>query len=276
MENGPSKKYLGADQDLEKLVETHLFVIGPNQSGSTFVTRAIERCFATWSLSREAQHMLGYQGPDTLHHDIPLTWASSSESVDFIRARGNYDWGKNRKAWYFQAQAARRDANIFVTKSPPFLLIADQLVEHFEQVRFLFLLRNPYAVVEGICRRTIKQESQRAEALRLAASHIMTCFEYQKQNIQSYQATGLFLSYESICSQPLESAKKMQRLIPELTELDFNQRIAVKGMYDEQLRDMNDDHIGRLDPEDIRAINEVFARKLDLMRFFGYQLLTDI
>lgn len=276
MENGPSKKYLGADQDLEKLVKTHLFVIGPNQSGSTFVTRAIERCSATWSLSREAQHMLGYQGPDTLHHDIPLTWASSSESVDFIGARDNYDWGKNRKAWYFQAQAARRDASIFVTKSPPFLLITDQIAEHFKQVRFLFIIRNPYAVVEGICRRTIKQESERTEALSIAARHIMTCFEYQKQNIEAYQSSGLFLSYESICCQPLGSGQKLQGLVPELTELDFNQRIAVKGMYDEQLRNMNDDHIGRLGPEDIRVINEVFARKLDLMGFFGYQLLTDI
>jgi len=220
--------------------------------------------------------MLGYHGPDTLHHDIPLTWASTSESVDFIRARANYDWGKNRKAWYFQAQAARRDASIFVTKSPPFLLITDQLVEHFERVRFLFLVRNPYAVVEGICRRTAKQESQRAEALKLAASHIMNCFEYQKRNIQCYQATGLFLSYESICSQPLESANKLQRLIPELTELDFDQRIAVKGMYDERLRNMNDDHIGRLSLQDIQTVNDVFTRKLDLMRFFGYQLLTDI
>lgn len=270
------KRYLGADQDIEKRVKTHLFVIGPNQSGSTFVTRAIERCSATWSMAREGQHMLGYHGPDTLHHDIALTWASSSKSVDFMRSRANYNWGKTRKAWYFQAQAARQDASIFVTKSPPFLLIADQLAEHFKQVRFLFLIRNPYAVVEGICRRTIKQESERAEALRLAAEHIMTCFEYQKQNIETYRSTGLFLSYEKICSQPLESGRKVQDLIPELTELDFNQRIAVKGMYDELLRNMNEDHIGRLGPQDILTINEVFASKLDLMRFFGYELLADI
>jgi hypothetical protein len=276
MEDRQTERYFGADQDIGKLVSTHLFVIGPNQSGSTFVTRAIERCAATWSLSREGQHMLGYHGPDTLHHEIPLTWASSPKSVDFMRSRASYDWGKTRKAWYFQAQAVRRDASIFVTKSPPFLLITDQLAEHFERVRFLFLIRNPYAVVEGICRRTIKQESERTEALGMAARHIMTCFEYQKRNIQAYQSTGLFLSYESICSQPLESGQKLQGLVPELTGLDFDQRIAVKGMYDEQLRNMNDDHIGRLSPQDIRTVNKVFVRKLDLMRFFGYELLTDI
>ena len=84
------------------------------------------------------------------------------------------------------------------------------------------------------------------------------------------------MSYEKICSQPLESGRKVQDLIPELTELDFNQRIAVKGMYDELLRNMNEDHIGRLGPQDILTINEVFASKLDLMRFFGYELLADI
>lgn len=220
--------------------------------------------------------MLGYHGPDTLHQGIALTWASSSKSVNFMKDRSHYDWEKTQKAWYFQAQAARRDASIFVTKSPPFLLITDQLVEHFKQPRFLFLLRNPYAVVEGICRRTIVQESGRREALRNAAEHIMTCFDYQKHNIETYRSSGLFLTYESICSQPVASAQKVRDLIPELAELDFNQRIAVKGMYDELLRNMNDDHIGRLGPQDIRTINEVFVTKLDLMRFFGYELLADI
>jgi len=103
----------------------------------------------------------------------------------------------------------------------------------------------------------------------------MTCFEYQKQNIQAYRSSGLFLSYESICSQPRASGQRVRDLVPELTDLNFNQRIAVKGMYDELLRNMNDDHIDRLSPQDIRVINEVFVTKLDLIRFFDYELLID-
>lgn len=220
--------------------------------------------------------MLGYCGPDTIDRGDPLTWASSPASVDFMRKSVHYDWKKTRKAWYFQARSARPNASIFVTKSPPFLLITDQLSEHFKQARFLFLVRNPYAVVEGICRRTVKLESDRNEALKAAARHIMTCFEYQKQNIEAYPLNGLFLSYEAICREPQEARDKVQTLVPGLTELDFDQRIAVKGMYDELLRDMNDDHIARLGPKDIQTINQVFVSKLDLMRYFGYELLDNI
>ena len=35
---------------------------------------------------------------------------------------------------------------------PPFLLLVDQLERHFRNAKFLFTVRNPYAVCEGICR----------------------------------------------------------------------------------------------------------------------------
>ena len=42
---------------------------------------------------------------------------------------------------------------MFVTKSTQHVLHVEQIVRHFRNARFLFMVRNPYAVCEGICRR---------------------------------------------------------------------------------------------------------------------------
>ena len=41
---------------------------------------------------------------------------------------------------------------MFVAKSPPHVLHVAQLARHFRNTPFLFMVRSPYAVCEGICR----------------------------------------------------------------------------------------------------------------------------
>ena len=55
----------GAMHDVERAVETHLFGIAPNNSGSSFLKEALATCRSTWNLTREGQRMLGFVGPAT-------------------------------------------------------------------------------------------------------------------------------------------------------------------------------------------------------------------
>ena len=268
------KPFAGATLNLDQCVDTHLFIIGPNNSGSTFVAKAIEQCAATWSLAREGQHMLGYVGPDAIAGGVPLTWAGSPSSIQTMVNPANYDWHKTRKAWYFQARAMREDANVFVARTPSFLLIVNQLSAAFPGARFIFLLRNPYAIIEGICRRTGPRNPGRVEALRTATRHVVTCFEFQARNIRTHRSSGIFLSYEGICTNPVRARQSVQRLVPHLDDLDFDQKIAVKGMYDEVLRNMNGDQIGSLSDDDLEIINETMRPKMDLIRSCGYAIIS--
>ena len=52
-----------ANRDLPRLLDAHLFVICPNNSGSTFLAGALEACRAAWRLPREGQRMHGCAGP---------------------------------------------------------------------------------------------------------------------------------------------------------------------------------------------------------------------
>ena len=62
--DGPRKAdFLGAFHDLERVVDTHLFVICANNSGSTFLQKALATSRRTWNLPWEGRKAGGYVGP---------------------------------------------------------------------------------------------------------------------------------------------------------------------------------------------------------------------
>ena len=266
---------MGAEQNARNSIRKHVFVISPNNSGSTLVARALSMCAQAWSLPREGQHMLGFTGPDTIRDNIALTWAATTTSVNLIQNRDLYNWRKTKNAWYFQASATHRDACVFIEKSPPFLLIIDQLLENFQNANFIFLVRNPYPVVEGICRRINNSTCSRKDALLTAANHITQCLRTQKSNIETFGHSGISISYENLCAHPKQTEKLIKNFVPELTDINLKQRIAVKGMYNEIPRNMNFDQLKRLSSSEIKIINTVFEPESELLNYFHYNLVTD-
>ena len=268
------KRIYGALHDLDRLVTAHLFVICPNHGGSTFLKEALATCRMTWNLEREGQHMLGFAGPSSRSTGHGLLWASSQRFIDVFADDGAYDWPRTRKAWYFQAFARDPSASVFVTKSPPFLLNVAGLNRGFANARFLFMVRNPYAVVEGIWRRRFKRPHMgEDEMLNAAARHVAACLEYQRGNVEAYRANGRFFTYEAMCDRPARVERAIRSLVPELGDLKLRQRLPVKRTYDEMLTNMNERHIARLTPARIDAVNRVFRARREVLEHFGYAVL---
>lgn len=265
---------LGSRQDLAARIQTHLFVISPNNSGSTFVRRAIETCKDVWALAREGQHMLGYTGPDLAASQQELIWAASQENLQAMRDPELYDWEKTKQAWYFQASAKHDAATVFLTKAPPFLMVVDQLQAAFNNSRFIFLNRNPYVVVEAICRYHGSRFETRDKALDTACAHILNCLAVQQTNIEKHRDFSVSFSYEELCADPVAAATQVKQMVAQLSDLNFDQTLSVKGNYHEPLRDMNADQIGRLSAQDIARINQHFTPKAALLAHFGYSLIA--
>ena len=277
----PATRVSGAGRDLDKIVTTHLFAVSPNNSGSTFLEHALATCRAAWSLAREGKRMLGYSGPTTYQSPRPgepkpgLVWAARRHWIDRFADPRSYDWPRNRKAWYFQASAQDPRAPVFVTKSPPFLLLVEQLIRHFRNAKFLFMVRNPYAVCEGICRNYRSQFVPEARSLEEeAALHVARCLAWQRRNVQAYRDRSVFFTYEAMCAEPGRVTRRIRALVPELDDLDLRRRLPVKeNTYDEMLTDMNSRQIERLDAAQIAVFNRVFRRHRDVLDSFGYELL---
>jgi len=275
----------GAGRGLEHTVTTHLFGICPNNSGSTFLVRALEACRATWSLPREGQWMRGFRGP-VIRRSIEggqpgLLWACEQSTIRRFTDPAGYDWPRTRKAWYAQAYARDPAASVFVSKSPPHLLCVGELVRHFRNARFLFMVRNPYAVCEGIVRgcEVFHRHVPEVHGLPLpeaAAVHVVNCLAWQRRNLETgtYRERGAFFTYEEMCAAPERTASRIQALVPELDDLDLRQRLPVKRAYHEVLTDMNARQIARLDAGRIEAFNRVFRARRDVLDYFGYDLMA--
>ena len=263
----------GAVHDLERAVGTHLFGICPNHSGTTFLQQALATCRATWNLEHEGQRMLGFVGP-TGRQKRALIWAARRRSLDQLTDTSLYDWPRTRKAWYFQAYARDSAASVFYVKTPPFLLYVGELARHFRNAKFLFMVRNPYAACEGIYRtfRTRRPGSD-MDIHDAAATHLATCLDYQRRNVETHGERGVFFTYEAMCDEPERVEREIRSLVPELDDLRLRQKLPVKGAYHEMLTNMNDRQIARLNAEDIAAFNRVFGRRRDLFDYFGYEIL---
>ena len=277
---------LGCRHHLEKRVDCHLFGITPNNSGSTFLARALATCRATWNLRRDGQVMLGYVGPKPfcdLSSSYPATliWAAEQRWIDLLTDPRHYDWPRTRKAWYFQAFARNPDASVFYAKTPYHLLLVDELARHFRNAKFLFMVRNPYAVCEGICRFYRKEQPfpdgrwppRVPNLLEAAARHVVTCLEWQRRNLQAHGDRGVFFTYEAMCAEPERTAQAIRALAPELYDLNLRQRLPVKSEYHEMLTDMNARQIARLGAEEFAVFNRVFREREDILARFGYRIM---
>jgi len=267
---------LGATRNLAETIRTHLFVVSPNNSGSTFVKNVLATSRHTWNLPREGQHMPGFTGPSSAGLSVPLLWAADPERIARFTRPGAFDWERSKKAWYFQAFSRDPGATVFVEKSPPFVLNVGELVANFRDARFLFMVRNPYAVVEGIarrCRRRPDRLPAGVDPFTAAARHVAVCFAWQAHNLDAYGERGVFFTYEEMCAVPEQVEAKIRSLVPVLDDLVLRQRVPVKGLYDEELRDMNAQQIARLTGSDVARINAVLAPHADLLARFGYALL---
>lgn len=276
----------GAGRDLERLVDTHLFCVVPNHGGSSFLRTALETSRATWNLTFDGPWMSGYAGP----HWKPLpnfpmpgkVWAAEPHWVAQITDPKLHDWQRTRRAWYFQAHAWQPEASVFVEKSVRNPAQVEMLASNFRNAKFLFVVRNPYAVCEGIWR-TFRQRHPRLTSAdawggrpfeEVVARHVLNILLMQARNLDAFGHRGIFLTYEELCREPEQVARRIRALVPAIDDLDLRQRLSVKQAYDEPLTDMNGKQIARLNARQLAAFNRVFAPARHLIERFGYELLA--
>lgn len=260
----------GAEHNLSKLVRHHLFIISPNNSGSTWVKNILSTSQHTWNLSREGQHTFGATGPNTIDSNTTLLWAANPETLAIFSDPSAYDWASTRRAWYFQTTSLSSTASVFVEKSPPYLTQVANLQAAFKNPSFIFLTRNPFAMAESILRRVTSKHESRADAIATTARHILSCLRIQRQNILQFGRNHIVTTYEKICRDPEALMHQIQRHIPVLDDVDCRRSIAVKGLYDEPLRNMNAQQIARLSQSDLTLLQTHFEPATELLDFFGY------
>jgi len=271
-----ARRLWSSDAPADGVTEKYLFIICMNNSGSTLLERVLKDC-------RNVVGFLAPGGPDQQVNGqrfvtdlmptpgkLPVRarriW---TEQADILADETRYDWAAIKRRW--RREWARnpkfRTANprIFLEKSPANVLRATMLQKHFTDSSFILMQRNPYAVAEGIRRRT-------KIPLDRCIEHWIRCAEQQMQNERVLQSVAR-LNYEDLSERPKYCRTEVVRLMPELDDLDLNKEVSVQsieGKIRRPIVNYNQQQIDRLTGLDLEEINAYLEKVPQVMTHFGY------
>jgi hypothetical protein len=259
-----------------EIPEKYLFIICMNNSGSTLLERVLKDC-------RNVVGFLAPGGPDQQVNgqrfvtDLMPTpgkieircrriW---SEQENILADESRYNWPaiirRWRREWSRNPTFHTANPRIFLEKSPANVLRANMLQTHFPDASFILMQRDPYAVAEGIRRRTNLP-------LGRCIQHWIRCARRQVHNERTLGRVTR-LNYEDLSERPDACREQLVKFLPELSDLDLRKEVSVQSIEGKVRRSIvnyNEQQIARLSAEDLNEINQHLKEVSDLVRYFGY------
>lgn len=223
--------------------KTYIFILCPPYQGSTLLVNLLDssnKCSTFVNASSwmgEAQWLLKKNG------DV---------NYESQRWNPNYDINMELMDSLFD-KYLDGSKTIFVEKSPPNICRAKKIEEHFSKlgnVIFLISIRSPYSTDH------------------YGASEWIKFANYQKYNIETLKNT-IVTSYEELCLNLDTVINKIQEKIPILDDI-HNQNNSNKKLG-ERGKKINTLYLDRI--IDKTEKNEVLKQHIELLNYFGYELI---
>lgn len=238
---------------------SNVFIVAPNNSGSTMLHNLIATSSQVSILPDEGQYCWGGgHGPAPLPLGVKHIFALK-ESV--FTNEDSYDWINIKREWN---KLWDQTKPILLEKSPPNVVRVDMLKREFPDCKLIFMMRNPYAIVEGIMR------GNPEATLWQATAHTARIMEVQKRNIER-NPDSLKFKYEDLTEYPAEITKEIENYLG-IDDIKWQGDITVKS-YSTSIRNMNDQQISQLSTFQRGRMLELFYPKIDVFDFFEYTIL---
>ena len=227
----------------------YIFVLCPPYSGSTILWKLVATSEAVSSFPKEGQYL-----PETAEMMGNRPWKQETKMP----------WDKIKPLWetYWDL-----DKPLLLEKSPPNLIRTDEILEHFNPVYFLIMVRNPYALCEGLIRRNRRKPHK-------AARKTIKMLRWQAENAEKLE-NAICFTYEELTENPQAVAAKIEAFIPQIGSLDYGQKFkvhSIDGTIKREIVNLNPKKIDNLSPKHLRAINMIFKENVDILEYWGYEL----
>jgi hypothetical protein len=248
-----------------------LFITSTNNSGSTVLVRFLENCRNIISLFGEGQYSADEFMPLPVENNVARVW---TEKAEIFENNDNYNWEMIKNTWM---EIWKKDPKynetfynrVFLEKSAPNVLRAKLLEKEFANSYFIIMMRNPYAVTEGI-------KSLKGYDTGRCIRHWVAAARKQMENINSL-ARNIWFTYENMCDNPEQVLDQVKKFMPELADFSFKGEIILHNPDSERatlgLKNFNDRQIKNLLPEDIAIINSYLSKETEILNFFGYRMI---
>ena len=255
------------EQEVNRLLDpgpySWIFILGCNNSGTTLLSELLSAHPLIRTLPKEGQRVTRAI-PNSAAYGIGRVF---SQRLDLFRwteehdgsclPRLRYDW-----AWQFTPPPG-----YLLEKSPPNTLRARWLQRHFRPSRFIVLVRHPYAVCEGITRRTRYKLDE-------AAAHWALVHTILREDMARLDQC-LIVRYEDLCDRPADHLVALEQFLdlPDgFSPAVLRQRFRSHNLdgTPKPLQNLNARSLKRLSRADLDLINQCVASEA---QHFGYELL---
>lgn len=246
--------------------EQWVFLVGCYNSGTTLLSKMLGWHPDISALPTEG-HFLTDQFVKDYEVGLPRMWAGREELFRLIEKDTGPDPARVKKEWGMRLNTAKP---VLVEKSPSNSVRVRWLNHHFQPACFICIIRNGYAVAEGIRRKADPKHLRDGWPIEMAAYQWKRTYEVIEED-SVYLKRMLFVKYEDLVNDPAGELNRIADFtgVKPFSNFDNLAEMAVHER-NEPIRNLNPDSISRLTPEDIRSINEVAEETL--VRY-GYSVI---
>mgnify|MGYP001157366137 FL=1 len=239
---------------LAKKNHKFLFILSPPYCGSTLLTQIISTSKKI-SCNNYIATMEGQLLPELRNHMFNKNrWDKSNV----------YDWSKIKNVWMKYWDQSKP---VLMDKTTTNIMRFDEIKKEFDNTYAICLIRNPYAVIEGIMRRNSK-------SIEFAIEFCIKTLQYQMYNIENNKNLT-WITYSELCENQDLVENKVKSILPEIDDLNFNKFFSAHNFKNKSLKitNLNDEKISKLKKKDILKINKYFTKQKELLNFFEFQII---
>jgi len=240
--------------------EKWVFIVGCYNSGTTLLHRLLAQHPLIGSMKAEGQFYTD-QLPIPQELDLPRLWALRPDIFELNEnSEQRIDVRKIKKQWGAHFDDYRKP--ILIEKSPTNAARTRWLQKHFENAHFIGIVRNGYAVAEGIRRKTGQDVGLAAKQWAVSNEIMVRDFAYLNRK--------MLVSYEKMTENPGCILTEISQFIGISYQEQSYEAVTYKIHEQESsIYNMNQQSIQKLTNKDIEVINGNCGNTL---RKFGYSI----
>ena len=233
--------------------EKWVFIVGCYNSGTELLMHMLGSHPSVASLPDEGQFLTDQFLAD-YELGLPRMWTLREELFRLNENDQGPDARRLKKEWLLRLDRTRP---LFLEKSPPNAARTRWLQKNFENAHFIAVVRNGYAVAEGIRRKAEPHHLQQGWPLELCARQWQRSYEVLLEDSHHLDKV-IWLRYEDLTANPAFEMKRItdflgvQPLAADAPAFDQTWSVHEKR---EVIRDMNAESISRLSSVELETVD---------------------
>lgn len=246
-----------------------VFVVGCYNSGTTLLAQMLGEHPRISALPTEGQFLTD-QLPADYDYGIPRMWVMREDLWRLTEDDAGPDVTRLKKEWAIRLDTKR---DFLLEKSPPNAARTRWLQKHFENAHFIAIVRNGYAVAQGIRRKAEPRHLREGWPIEACATQWARSNEILLEDSTRLNKV-LWVTYEDLTEAP---ARELGRMFSFLGVDPAEMPAAGTKSYrvherEEKVGNLNAASIARLSPDDIAAVTRIAK---PMLKRFGYDVLGE-